>query len=117
EDLTKINDFARAYGNLDFKSGHGELVMELEAKDSRLTGYAKPAFKEVDIFNWKQDVESEDANPLLALWEGLAGTLSAVFSNQRTDTLATRIEISGELPDEASLDMWSAVWGILRNAF
>lgn len=117
EDLTQINDFARAYGNLDFKSGHGDMVMELQARDSRLSGYIKPAFKEVDIFNWEQDVASEDANPLQALWEGIAGNLSALFSNRRTDSLATRIEISGELPDSASMDMWAAVWGIVRNAF
>lgn len=117
EDLTQINDFARAYGNLDFKSGHGEMVMELEAKDSMLTGYIKPAFKEVDIFNWQQDVESEDANPFQALWEGIAGNLSALFSNQKTDALATRIDISGELPDEASMDTWAAVWGVVSNAF
>ncbi|HEY7884648.1 MAG TPA: hypothetical protein VIC08_06825, partial [Cellvibrionaceae bacterium] len=116
-DLTHVNDFARAYGNLDFKSGHGEMVMELQAEDSRLSGYVKPALKELDIFNWQQDVTSEDANPLQALWEGFAGNLSALFSNQRTDTLATRIEISGELPDSASMDMWAAVWGIVRNAF
>ncbi len=117
EDLTEINDFARAYGNLDFKSGRGKMVMELQAEDAQLSGYVKPAFENIDVFNWKQDVEAKDANPLQAMWEGLAGTLSALFSNTRTETLATRIDISGELPDGASLDMWAAVGGILRNAF
>lgn len=117
KDLTEINPFTQAYANLDFKSGHGELVMELEAEDRKLTGYAKPAFENVDVADWEQDVEQQEDNPLRLMWEGLAGLGSAIFSNPETDKLATRIEISGDLPDRAGIDMWSAVFGIVRNAF
>ena len=118
KDLTEINDFANAYANLDFKSGQGNLVMELQAEETQLSGYIKPAFENIDVFNWEQDVvDDEDANPFQALWEGMVGGLSALFSNPRTDALATRIDISGQLPDKASFDTWQAIGGILRNAF
>lgn len=116
-DLTEINNFAQAYGNLDFKSGQGELVMELKAEDGKLIGYAKPAFENVDVADWEQDVERQEDNPLRLMWENLAGLGSAIFSNPETDKLATRIEISGDIPDDPEINIWSAVFGIVRNAF
>lgn len=37
-DLTQANELARVYAHLDFESGNGELVLELDAADSRLSG-------------------------------------------------------------------------------
>lgn len=35
-DLTRFNDFARAYGRFDFKRGNGDLVIEAQAKNAQL---------------------------------------------------------------------------------
>ncbi len=53
----KLNDFASAYGKFDFNAGHGDVVIEAQAEKGRLNGYIKPLLRDVDVFNWQQDVE------------------------------------------------------------
>lgn len=115
-DLTQANELARAYANLDFESGNGELVLELDATDGKLSGYAKPLFQQIKIFSWKNDVTHSDKNPLKIAWEALAGAATTLFKNQPADQFATRIEIQGELGDP-KVNRYSAIVGILRNAF
>lgn len=114
--LTSINEFARAYGKLDFAKGHGDVFAEVKAEDKRLTGYIKPLFTDVEILDWEQDVEQQKKNPLKLLWEGALGLLETIFTNAETDKIATQISIEGDLSD-ASIDSWSAVWNIVKNAF
>src|SRR3546814_17913110 len=71
--LKQLNDFLQAYAGVDAESGDGDIVMQLEAKDGELTGYAKPLFRHVTFFSWKHDVEQQHDNPLKLVWEGLAG--------------------------------------------
>lgn len=114
-DLTRINDLAQAYANLDFESGNGELVVELEASDGRLSGYAKPLFQQLQIFSWG-DVRGSEKNPFQLAWEAVVEGVTTVFRNQPADQFGTRIEISGDISDP-DLGLFSAIVGILRNAF
>ncbi len=114
--LVKLNKFFQAYLNLDVASGDGSFVMELEASQGQLLGYAKPLFTDVDIFQWQQDVVEQKDNPLRVLWEMVAGGAQTLFKNQSEDQFATRIEIRGETGDpEAST--WQVIKAILVNAF
>lgn len=114
--LVKANDLVRAYSGLDFAGGEGDFVMELQAKDSKLTGYAKPIFKGLKIFSWKQDVEQDKKGPLKLAYEAVAEGVSKVFKNQAKDQFATRVAISGNI-DAKSVSTSDAIIGILRNAF
>ncbi|MEI7035381.1 DUF748 domain-containing protein [Fulvimonas yonginensis] len=114
--LKRLNDLARAYAKLDFAGGHGTFVMQLEARDGQLDGYAKPLLYDVQIFSWKQDVEEEGKNPLRVAWEAVAQAVTALFKNQAKDQFATRVPISGRI-DDKDLGTWSAVVNVLRNAF
>ncbi|MDB5970855.1 MAG: hypothetical protein JWQ90_3305 [Hydrocarboniphaga sp.] len=115
-DVVEANDFARAYAKLDFASGHGEFVTELDAHDGHLRGYAKPLFQDLKIFSWKQDVEQQQKNPLRLAWEATAGLFTELFKNHRKDQFATRIEISGEIGATETHPV-TAILAILRNAF
>lgn len=115
-DLVRANDLARAYAALDFASGHGDFVMELEARDGQLSGYAKPLLKELQIFSWEQDVRDSDKNPLRVTWEVIAQGVSWLFRNQAEDQLATRVPISGRI-DDRELGVLPAILNVLRNAF
>jgi hypothetical protein len=115
-DVVDANDFARAYTKLDFASGHGEFVTELDAKDGHLRGYAKPLFKDLKVFSWKQDVEQEKENPLRLAWEATAGLFTQLFKNHREDQFATRIEISGDIGATDTHPV-EAILAILKNAF
>lgn len=114
--LTEINDLAQAYANLDFESGNGELVMELEAVGGHLTGYAKPLFQDIQIFSWRNDIADARANPFRIAWEAVVEGVTTVFKNQPADQFGTRIDISGDIGD-AELGTYSAIVGVLRNAF
>lgn len=115
-ELKRLNDLARAYAKLDFAGGHGTFVMQLEARDGALSGYAKPLLHDVQIFSWKQDVEEEHKNPLRVAWEALAQGVTWIFKNHDKDQFATRIPISGRI-DDKNVSTWSAIVGVLHNAF
>ena len=114
--LTRTNDLARAYAKLDFAAGSGDFVLQLEAKDGQLNGYAKPLLHDIKIFSWKQDVEQEHKNPLRIAYEAVAQGITTVFKNHQTDQFATRVPISGRI-DDKQLGTWKAIVGVLRNAF
>ncbi|HEY0178788.1 MAG TPA: DUF748 domain-containing protein [Dokdonella sp.] len=115
-DLTRANDFLQAYAKLDVESGKGDFVMQLDAHDRQLNGYAKPLFQHVKIFNWKQDVEEQHDNPLRVLWEAFASGVQNLFKNHQEDQFATRIDIHGRI-GEANVDPLQAIVAVLRNAF
>lgn len=114
--LVKANDLARAYSGLDFAGGEGDFVMELQAKDRKLDGYAKPLFHGLKIFSWKQDVEQDKKGPLKIAYEVAAEGVSKLFKNQAKDQFATRVPISGNI-GEKNMSTSEAILGILRNAF
>jgi hypothetical protein len=114
--LMKANDLARAYAGLDFAGGTGDFTMELQAKDGRLDGYAKPLFHNLQIFSWKKDVEQEKKSPLKVAYEALAQGVVSVFKNQEKDQFGTRVPISGRIGDKIA-DPTQAILGILHNAF
>lgn len=112
-DLTRLNEFARAYGNFDFRSGAGDFVMELSARDSQLDGYAKPLFRNVEIFDLEQDA---DKGPLEATWQAMVAATAWIFENHSEDQIATRVDIQGNL-NQQNVSAWQAFTSILRNAF
>lgn len=115
-DLTRINDFASAYGNFDFRAGEGDLTMELEVRERQLDGYIKPLMRNVDVFDMDQDLRNEDKGFFRGLWEAIVHGGQEVLQNQRKDQFATRIELSGSL-DNTEMSAFQAFIAILRNAF
>jgi hypothetical protein len=115
-ELQRLNDLARAYARLDFAGGHGTFVMQLEARNGQLDGYAKPLLHDVKVFSWEQDVEQEKENPLRVAWEALASGVTWLFKNHEQDQFATRVPISGRI-DDKDIGTWRAVLNVLRNAF
>lgn len=115
-DLPRLNDLARAYGRFDFRRGQGDLVIEARADNAQLSGYIKPLLHDVDVFDWRQDVENEDKGVLRALWEALVGGGETLLKNQRRDQFATRVELSGNVHQQ-DVSAFQAFIAILRNAF
>ena len=114
--LKQLNSFTRAYADFDFAAGHGDFVMELDARQGKLKGYAKPLLRDMEVFDWQQDVAAKDKNLLTGAWEALVGGGSWLLKNQRKDQFATRVEIDGDL-NAYDISRWQAFKAILRNAF
>lgn len=111
--IKHMNDFLRAYANVDAEAGTFELYTELNAENGRIAGYAKPFFKDVKILDWKKDVTEK--NQFQALWEGLVEVGKEILESD-DDAVASRIPLSGQI-DETNPDTFAAIGSLLRNAF
>jgi hypothetical protein len=114
-DVTKINDLALAYGKFDFKRGWFDFVIEADAQEGQLTGYAKPLFRNLQVFSLAQDLKED--NPLQFFWQALVGAVTTVFKNQSRDQFGTLIPFSGDLSSATSADILTTIGNLLRNAF
>jgi hypothetical protein len=110
--IKELNDFLKAYVNVDAEKGNLSLYSEVDAKNGRFKGYLKPLIEGLDILKWKQ----EDERPIHKLWEGLVGAVAEVFNNQSKDRLATRIPLDGRF-ENPDVHTWDAIAEVLRNAF
>ncbi|HGM5583082.1 TPA: DUF748 domain-containing protein [Pseudomonas putida] len=115
-ELRRLNDFASAYGKFDFNAGHGDLVIEAQAEDGRLNGYIKPLLRDVDVFDWQQDVEDKDKGFFRSIWEAVVGASETVLKNQPKNQFATRVELSGSVRQQ-NISAFEAFLQILRNGF
>lgn len=114
--LTRLNSAAEAYGGFNFAGGDGDLVMQAQARDGKLSGYIKPLFRHVDIFNWKQDVSGPRGGVINGLWQAFVAGLQNLLKNQDADQFGTRVTLSGNLGDK-EISAWQALEGIFHNAF
>lgn len=113
-DLSKVNDFLKAYGNFDVSKGKFSVYAEAAAKQGRITGYTKPIFKDINALNWKED--QEKGKPLQPVWEAMIQGASWLFKNKSKDQVATRAEFTGNI-DSPDFDVWGIIGQVLRNAF
>ncbi|HEX6242001.1 MAG TPA: DUF748 domain-containing protein [Polyangiales bacterium] len=110
--IAQLNDFLKAYVNVDAEKGRLSLYSELTAKNGGFDGYAKPLIEGLDLLTWKK----EDERPIEKLWEGLVGAVAEVFENQPHDRLGTRVSVKGRF-DSPDVAAWDAITEALRNAF
>lgn len=115
-ELKRMNDFASAYGKFDFNAGHGDVVIEAAANKGQLKGYIKPLLRDVDVFNWQQDVENKNKGIFRSIWEALVGGTETVLKNQGKNQFATRVELSGSVHQQ-DINAFEAFLQILRNGF
>ena len=115
-ELRNLNDFASAYGKFDFSAGHGDVVIEAQAENGRLNGYIKPLLRDVDVFDWQQDVENKDKGFFRSVWEAVVGASETVLKNQPKNQFATRVELSGSVHKQ-NISAFEAFLQILRNGF
>src|SRR5262245_13107194 len=101
-DVTKINDLALAYGKFDFKRGWFDFVLEADAKEGQLTGYAKPLFRNLKVFSLTEDLKED--NVLQFFWQALVGLATTVFKNQPRDQFGTLIPFTGEVSGATTTD-------------
>jgi hypothetical protein len=109
--LTKLNEFAEAYGNFSFEKGTLSLTSELAASNGKLSGYIKPLFNDIAII----DLNDAESNPLKLVWESVVAGVSRLLWNQPKDRLATKIPISGTLNKRST--SFRPLGNILKNEF
>ena len=96
------------------KRGFFDLVVDIDCKEGLLSGYIKPFFRNMVIFDLVQDVKEDDAPR--AFWQAVVGATAAILTNYNRDQLATLIPFTGQLSGP-QVDYLGTVGNVLRNAF
>lgn len=111
--LERLNDLLRAYAKLDVVSGRFSIYSEVRVKDGQMSGYVKPLFHDVDVYNARQD---KGKNLFKKAYEAIAGGIAKLLQNRKREETATVTTISGPV-ENARADTAEIIGGLIRNAF
>src|SRR2546423_1468960 len=110
--LTKLNDFAKAYGHFTFEEGTLKVATELNSKNGAFNGYVEPVFDHMSIFDPAHDSD----NPIDFIWQGIVGGLTRIIRNHPKDRFGTRVPLSGNFEDPVP-DVMTTIVNVFKNAF
>jgi hypothetical protein len=108
-----MNGLLRAYAGVDAVAGQLSLYSEVSVRQGNISGYVKPLFKNIDLYDTNQD---RDKTFLQKMKEWLFGAAAWMLKNRDRGEVATKINLSGPL-DRPQFSTWAALGGFLRNAF
>jgi hypothetical protein len=111
--LPSLNDLLRAYGKLDVAAGTFSVYSEMKVRDGYLKGYVKPLFKDIKVYDPKQD---KNKPVLHKLYEKVVGGLSHVLENHKREQVATVADLSGPVSGPKT-SLWSIISHLFSNAF
>jgi len=111
--LTTMNDLLRTYGDFDVSAGVFSLVSELHVKNDAVSGYMKPFFKDITVYDGRRDNERGIGH---RFYEMMVGGAAGLLENRSRQEVATKVNITGSLkhPQTSS---WEILGGLIRNAF
>ena len=112
-ELKSFNEVLRAYANVDVSKGALSFFSRLSVKDGQMTGYVKPIFGNVEVYDPKQD---EDKAVTRKLYEAVVGGVVGLLKNPRTEQVATESDLSGPVANPRA-DTWQIVGSLIQNAF
>jgi len=108
--LPALNDFLRAYGNVDVASGDFKAYLEVAAHGGRFEGYVKPFFTNVKF----TDLAEKDVGQ--KIWQFLVSSFVHLFKNTPRDQLASRIPFSGQF-GRTDVGVWASLTSMFHNGF
>lgn len=112
-EVRSLNNLLRAKANFDVAKGTFSFYSEVATRNGMITGYVKPLFKDLDVYDRNQDRNK----PILRqAYEGIVGSLGWVLENHKRGAVATRISVRGKVssPQTSTFEM---VINLLQNAF
>jgi Domain of Unknown Function (DUF748) len=112
-DLTGLNPLLRAYGRFDVAQGSCTVYAQMNVKNSRITGYVKPMFSNVKVYDPQKD---KNKGVLQQAKEMVVGAAAHVFKNRSTQKVATQVTLNGDLKNP-NISTWQAFVEVVRNAF
>jgi len=82
-------------------------------RDGMIDGYVKPLFKNVSVYDTKQDQAKSLPH---RIYEQILGGMSWILANRPRDEVATTTRITGKLSDPQTSTV-EIVLGLIQNAF
>ena len=111
--LTTMNDLLLSYGNFDVSAGIFSLVTELQVKNDTISGYIKPFFKDIQVYDKRRD---KGDGAFHKMYERLIGGAATILENSSRQEVATKAIIKGHLGDPET-NTWQILGQLLKNAF
>ena len=111
--LSLLNDLFRAYGKFDVYAGTLEVFSEIGVHKAYMSGYVKPIFKDVEVYDKRQEAQK---GFLKKVYEGAVDAAAQLLKNRKHDQVATDISVAGPVGNAKS-SLWDTLGGLLENAF
>lgn len=111
--LKDMNDLFRAYGNFDVSAGLFLFYSELHVRNQRVSGYLKPLFKDIKVYDKRKDREKSVFHKL---YEMLIGGVAKLLENPPREEVATVVDIAGPVK-KPQMSTWQVVVQLVKNAF
>jgi hypothetical protein len=112
-EMRTMNELLRAYGKFDVMAGRFSFYSQLRIKDQQIAGYVKPLFRDMDVYDERQD---RDKSLFRKLYEGLVGGLAKLLENVPRDEVATKTTVSGRV-DNPQTSTAETIVRLIQNAF
>ncbi|HYS42554.1 MAG TPA: DUF748 domain-containing protein, partial [Geobacteraceae bacterium] len=111
--MTAMNDLLRAYANFDVAAGTFSFFSELHVKNDAISGYIKPFFKDMKVYDRRKDKEKKISRKM---YEILVGGVAKLLERRPQGEVATKADISGTL-EKPHTSTWQVVGQLIKNAF
>lgn len=111
--LKSFNDLLRAYANFDVHGGNFSLFSELSIRHKQVSGYLKPIFKDVEVYDPEQDEEKAWTKKV---FESVISGIVELLNNPTADQVAADAGITGPVTNP-SADTWQVMGSLIKNAF
>ncbi len=111
--LTDLNDLLRAYGDFDVAAGTFSLYSELHVRGDKISGYVKPFFRDVKVYDRRKDKGERVSHQM---YEMLVGGVARLLESSPQGEIATKAEISGTTRHPHA-STWQVIGRLVANAF
>jgi hypothetical protein len=111
--MRTMNELLRAYGKFDVTGGWFSFYSQLRIKDRQIVGYVKPLFRDMDVYDERQD---RHKSLFRKVYEGVVGGVAKLLENRPREEVATKTTVSGRLDDPRTSTAETIV-RLIQNAF
>ncbi len=111
--MADMNDLFRAYGKFDVMGGTFAFYSELQIKNDAISGYIKPFFKDIQVYDERTD---RDKKVFRQLYEMLVGGVARLLESRHRHEVAAKADISGPV-EKPRISNWQIIGKVIENAF
>ncbi|MCW5798808.1 MAG: DUF748 domain-containing protein [Nitrospira sp.] len=112
-ELKSFNDVLRAYTDFDVHQGNLSVFSELSVRHKQVSGYLKPIFKDVEVYDPEQDTEKARTNKV---FESVISDIVELLNNPSQDQVAADAGITSPVTNP-SAETWQVMSTLIQNAF
>jgi len=108
-----MNDVLRSYGDFDVSAGVFSLVTELHINNHTISGYIKPFFKDMQVYDRRTDKKRGFFHQM---YEMMVGGVATLLENRSHQEVATKADIKGPVGNPET-STWQIIAELMKNAF